>query len=164
MDCDRHRDDSSGNLPKGVLGIDCPRRSSRKAASLPIRLRNEELGPIWEEEAETEVLSRYGAGLRCRHFVEADRILVMVRKDNGRRVNARVRYCRYNPDGRRELGIEFIGSDNFWGLDWNRPEPVESQPEQFRTPSGPAQGEPVLENPTQASAQENAGKQPERSG
>ena len=124
-------------------GIQCPRRSPRRAASLPVRLRNEELGPIWEEEAEIDVLSRYGAGLRCRHFVEPERILVIVRKDNWRRVKARVRYCRYNPDGEREVGVEFISIDNFWGLDWNYSEPVESRPEQIRTPSGPAQGEPV---------------------
>jgi hypothetical protein len=47
-----------------------------------------------------------------------------------------VRYSRYNPDGKRELGIEFIDNDNFWDLDWNSSEPVDSQPEQIRTPSG----------------------------
>jgi hypothetical protein len=50
-----------------------------------------------------------------------------------------VRYSRFNPDGKRELGIEFITNDNFWGLDWNSSEPIDSQPEQIRTPSGLAQ-------------------------
>lgn len=65
--------------------------------------------------------------------------MIIVRRDTGRRAKARVRYCRYNPDGRRELGIEFIDNDNFWGLDWNSSEPIDSQPEQIRTPSGRAQ-------------------------
>jgi hypothetical protein len=102
-------------------------------------LRNEELGPVWEEETETQIVSRCGAGLRCRHLVSAESIVVVVRRDTGRRAKARVRYSRYNPDGKRELGIEFIDNDNFWGLDWNSSEPIDSQPEQIRTPSGLAQ-------------------------
>jgi hypothetical protein len=102
-------------------------------------LRNEELGPVWEEETETQIVSRCGAGLRCRHLVSAESIVVVIRRDTGLRAKARVRYSRYNPDGKRELGIEFIDNDNFWGLDWNSSEPIDSQPEQIRTPSGLAQ-------------------------
>ena len=126
--------------PYGVVpGIQCPRRSDRKTTSFPIWLRNEELGPVWEEETETQMVSRCGAGLRCRHFVSAESIVVIVRQDTGRRAKARVRYSRFHPDGKRELGIEFIANDNFWGLDWNSSEPVDSKPEQIRTPSGLAQ-------------------------
>jgi hypothetical protein len=46
-----------------------------------------------------------------------------------------VRYSRYNPDGKRELGVEFIDSDNFWGLDWNSSEPGDSRPELASTRS-----------------------------
>lgn len=122
-------------------------------------LRNEERGPIWEEDTETQVVSRYGAGLRCRHFVESERILVIVRRDDGRRVNARVRYCRNNPSGKRDVGIEFIGADNFWGLDWDHPKAAESQPEHLRTPSGPSQGETDPECQAQVTAPDNAGAQ-----
>jgi hypothetical protein len=121
----------------GVIpGIECPRRSNRKITSFPIWLRNEGLGPVWEEETETQIVSRCGAGLRCRHLVSAETIVVIVRRDTGQRAKARVRYSRYNPDGKRELGIEFIDNDNFWGLDWNASEPIDSQPGQIRTPSG----------------------------
>jgi len=119
--------------------IQCPRRSDRKIASFPIWLRNEDMGPVWEEETETQMVSRCGAGLRCRHLVSAESLVVIVRQDTGRRAKARVRYSRFNPDGKRELGIEFIANENFWGLDWNSSESVDSPPEQIRTPSGLAQ-------------------------
>ena len=126
--------------PYGVIpGIECARRSNRKTTSFPIWLRNEGLGPVWEEETETQIVSRRGAGLRCRHLVSAETIVVIVRRDTGQRAKARVRYSRYNPDGKRELGIEFIDNDNFWDLDWNSSEPIDSQLEQIRTPSGLAQ-------------------------
>ena len=140
MDLNRQRDGPMNKPPYGVTpGIQCPRRSNRKTTSFPIWLRNEDLRPVWEEETETQIVSRCGAGLRCRHLVSAENIVVIVRQDTGRRAKARVRYSRYNPDGKRELGIEFIDNDNFWGLDWNSSEPIDSQPEQIRTPSGLAQ-------------------------
>jgi len=140
MDSNRQRDDPMSKPPYGVIpGIQCPRRSNRKTTSFPIWLRHEEPGPVWEEETETETVSRCGAGLRCRHLVSAESLVVIVRRDTGRRAKARVRYSRYNPAGKRELGIEFIDNDNFWDLDWNSSEPVDSQPEQIRTPSGLAQ-------------------------
>jgi hypothetical protein len=81
-------------------------------------LRREGRGRAWEEETETRVLSRYGAALQCRHSIGAGDTVVIVRKDNGRRANARVSYCQYDAEGRREVGIEFLSSDNFWGVDW----------------------------------------------
>src|ERR1700681_2046605 len=126
--------------PYGAIpGIECPRRSNRKITPFPIWLRNEGLGPVWEEETETQIVSRCGAGLRCRHLVSAESIVVIVRRDTGRRAKARVRYSRYNPDGKRELGIEFVDDNNFWSLDWNSSEHIDSLPEQIRTPSGLAQ-------------------------
>src|ERR1035437_3707286 len=140
MDSTRQRDDPMSKPPYGeILGIQCPRRSNRKTTSFPIWLRNEEPGPVWEEETETQIVSRCGAGLRCRHLVSAESIVVVIRRDTGLRAKARVRYSRYNPDGKRELGIEFIDNDNFWDLDWNSSEPIDSQPEQMRVPSGAAQ-------------------------
>ena len=105
------------------LGIKWFRRSLRKTASIPVWLRNEKLGPVWEEETDTQDVSRNGAGLRCRHLVQPGKLLVLVRRDNGQRANARVRYSQRSPKGERRLGIEFIDNDNFWDLDWNSPEP-----------------------------------------
>jgi Protein of unknown function (DUF2934) len=98
--------------------IHSSRRSTRQTVSFSVWLRNEEPRSTWEEETETQVVSRYGAALRCRHFVQADTILVILRRDNGQRAQARAKYCRYNSDGLRELGIELIGKDNFWDLEW----------------------------------------------
>lgn len=95
------------------------RRSLRKPACIPVWLRNEARGPIWEEETETHVVSRFGAGLHCRHSIVAESVVTIIRRDNGQRVFARVKYSRYSADGRREFGIEFIDKDNFWELDWN---------------------------------------------
>jgi hypothetical protein len=127
------------NPPNGVLGIQRPRRSNRQAMPFPIWLRNEEMGPTWEEETETQIVSRHGAGLRCRHLVSSKSMVVIVRRDTGQRAKAQVRYSQFNLDGKREVGIEFIDDDNFWSLDWNSSEPTDSQPEKLRTPSGPAQ-------------------------
>jgi hypothetical protein len=140
MDWSRHRDDHMRKPPSGVIPkIQFSRRSNRRATSFPIWLRNEALGAIWEEETETQIVSRYGAGLLCRHLVSAESILIVVHRDTGRRAKARVKYSRYNSDGKREVGIEFIDDNNFWGLDWNSSEPIYSQPEQMRVPSGVAQ-------------------------
>jgi general secretion pathway protein A len=104
------------------LGIQRLHRSLRKTASIQIWVRNEKLGTIWEEATETQDVSRFGARLRCRHLMQIGNMLVIVRRDDGRRVNARVRYSGYNPEGQRQLGIELIDNNDFWGLDWNLPE------------------------------------------
>jgi len=147
MESNRHRDTHAPE-PQNVvqLAIRVPRRSSRKTVSIPIWLRNEGRGSIWEEDTETVVVSRFGAGLRCRHSIGPESIVVIIRRDNGQQARARVRYSRYDPDGRRELGIEFIDKDDFWGFDWGSSEPVELRVEQIRTPSGPVQGEPDLDS------------------
>ncbi len=125
----------SNSLNAVITAIRSPRRSNRKAVTIPIWLRNEGLGAVWEEETETQIVSRCGAGLCCRHLASPESIVVIVRRDTGRRAKARVRYSRYNPDGKRELGVEFIDSDNFWGLDWNSSEPGDSRPELAGAPS-----------------------------
>ncbi len=123
------------------------RRSPRKTASIPVWLRREVHARTWEEETETQVLSRHGAGLQCRHAIEAGGALVVVRRDTGQRVNVRVSYCRYTADGSREIGIEFLNCDNFWGLDWNLPEQDGPQPETLRKSSRPSQDEPAKVDP-----------------
>jgi hypothetical protein len=127
MDSKRQRDNPQGEPTNSVLsGINSSRRSARKAVFLPIWLRNEEQRPIWEEETEAQVVSRYGAGLSCRHFVQAQNVVIVLRRDNGQRAKARVTHVRYDPDGKRQVGIEFIDKDNFWDLDWGSAKPVES--------------------------------------
>lgn len=94
------------------------RRSPRKPAFIRVWLRLETGPRIWEEETQTQVLSRHGAALECRHAVQPGEVLAIIRRDNGQRVNGRVAYCHYNSSGDREIGLELLGSDNFWNLSW----------------------------------------------
>lgn len=95
------------------------RRGPRIEASLPVWLRREDPGRTWEEESCTTAVSRHGAGLECRHFIEAGGTLVVSRRDNGRTAKARVAYCRFDAHGRRQVGIEFLDREDFWELDAN---------------------------------------------
>jgi PilZ domain len=92
------------------------RRSPRLQAAHPIWLRREDPGRSWEEETWTSTVSEHGAGLVCRHLVEPGGTLVLCRKGPGDRARARVVYCRYDGDGRRQIGVEFIDQNDFWEL------------------------------------------------
>jgi len=90
------------------------RRSPRTAASVPLWLRREDPGQTWEEEAWTSSISRHGAGLICRHRVEAGRELFLCRKDRGSRARARVVYSHFDSGGDRQIGLEILDRDDFW--------------------------------------------------
>lgn len=90
------------------------RRSSRVPASMSVWLRREDPGRTWEEETWTSSISRHGAGLVCRHLVETGSTLVVCRKGIGERSRARVVYCKYDGDGRRQIGVEFLDRNDFW--------------------------------------------------
>jgi PilZ domain len=92
------------------------RRSPRVQAALPIWLRREDPGRSWEEETWTSTVSEHGAGLVCRHLVEPGGTVVLCRKGPGDRARARVVYCRYDGNGRRQIGVEFIDQNDFWEL------------------------------------------------
>ena len=95
------------------------RQSPRLAASIPVELRCEEPGGAWEEETQTKQISRYGALLKCQHPVRAEEILLVVRLDTGRQVQARVARRQRKIGGVQEIGIEFLDRDNFWNMDWS---------------------------------------------
>ncbi len=95
------------------------RRSPRKVASIPVRLRCEEPGRGWEEDTRTVLLSRYGAALECQHPVETGQMLLVLRTDTGQRAYAQVALRQGKEDGRFEIGVEFLDCDNFWELDWS---------------------------------------------
>jgi len=95
------------------------RQSPRLAASIPVELRCEEPGGAWEEETQTKQISRYGALLKCQHPVRAEEILLVVRMDTGRQVQARVARRQRKIGGVQEIGIEFLDRDNFWNMDWS---------------------------------------------
>lgn len=99
------------------------RRSPRKAAVIPVRLTSEKLGGAWEEDTETVLVSRYGALVRCKHAAKAGETLQVIRADTGEKVLARVAWQRApgnsgNNNDDIRIGVEFLGCENFWGLDW----------------------------------------------
>jgi hypothetical protein len=102
------------------------RRSPRVAASVPVFLRREEAGQTWEEETWISTASHHGAGMTCRHLIEKGGTVILCRKDRGTRMRARVVYCRYDSQGRREIGVELFNPVEFWegGQKSRRPEPV----------------------------------------
>ncbi len=94
------------------------RRSPRKAASIPVRLASDKLGGTWEEETETVLVSRYGALVRCKHPAKAGDTLSLIRSDTGATAKARVAWQRPLGEEDVRIGVEFLGCENFWGLDW----------------------------------------------
>ncbi len=94
------------------------RRSPRKAAAIAVRLSSERLGGSWEEDTETVLVSRYGALVRCKHGAKAGETINVIRADTGERVLARVAWQRPNEHDDTRIGVEFVGCENFWGLDW----------------------------------------------
>lgn len=94
------------------------RRSPRKAAAIPVRLSSKRLGGAWEEETETVLVSRYGALVRCKHAAKAGDTLSVVRSDTGQTATARVAWQRPLGEEDVRIGVEFVGCENFWGLDW----------------------------------------------
>ncbi len=97
------------------------RRSHRLPISIPVRLRSEKPGRPWQEETHTQMLSRFGASVECKHEVTAGEILEIVRLDTEDRVQVRVAWAQKKSSGRSEVGLEFVSVKNFWNLDWNVP-------------------------------------------
>lgn len=94
------------------------RRSPRKLAAIAVRLSSEKIGGAWEEDTETVLVSRYGALVRCKHPAKAGETVQVQRADTGESALARVAWQR--PTGAEDVrvGVEFLSSENFWGLDW----------------------------------------------
>jgi hypothetical protein len=93
------------------------RRSQRFAASVPVWLRREDPGRMWEEQTWTSSISRHGASFLCNRPVEVGGEVVLCRRDKGNRIRAKVVYCRYDADGRREMGVELLDKADFWDLE-----------------------------------------------
>lgn len=90
------------------------RRSPRACKSVLVWLRREDPGQTWEEETCTSSISRYGAGLACRHRVEPGQTVFLCRKDKGGRARARIVYAHFDSSGDRQIGLELLDRDDFW--------------------------------------------------
>jgi hypothetical protein len=98
------------------------RRSPRRAASIDVRLSCDKLGNAWEEITQTVLLSQHGAALKCDRPTKPGDAVVLERLDTGQKVNARVAWHRSEDKSGIRIGIEFVGCDNFWGIDWGEVE------------------------------------------
>jgi hypothetical protein len=94
------------------------RRSPRKVATIAVRLSSEKLGSAWEEDTETVLVSRYGALVRCKHAAKAGETIHVIRVDTGEKALARIAWQRPLGNDEIRIGVEFVASENFWGLDW----------------------------------------------
>jgi hypothetical protein len=95
------------------------RRSPRKVASIAVRLSSEKLGGAWQETTETVLVSQYGASVRCSHTAKVGETLHIERADTGQTAVAKVAWQRTVGNDDIRLGVEFVGCENFWGLDWS---------------------------------------------
>ena len=112
------------------------RRSPRKVLAIPVRLLSEDPRERWEEDTETVTVSRCGALVRSQHSAELDQRLRVLRPDEGRQARARVAWCPPERETNPLLAVEFIDSDNFWGLDWGAIETeLMGQGDQPRSPN-----------------------------
>jgi len=94
------------------------RRSSRRTQSIAVRLSSDKIGGTWEEDAETVLLSKHGASVRCNHAAKPGETLNLLRFDTGQKVEARVAWRQQLSKDDIRIGVEFIEVENFWGLDW----------------------------------------------
>jgi hypothetical protein len=94
------------------------RRSPRKAASIAVRISSEKLGGAWEENTETVLLSQFGASVKCSHTAKTGETIQILRADTGQKAEARIAWQRASENDGLRIGVEFIGCENFWELDW----------------------------------------------
>jgi hypothetical protein len=100
------------------------RRGPRVPARMAITLRSENPDAPWEDHAETQLLSRHGAQLICRHDAAIGDRLTCIRLDNGGRVEAQVVWARSQGNGEMEMGVEFLTDVNFWNFRSGSPTPL----------------------------------------
>jgi hypothetical protein len=90
------------------------RRSPRSVMNITIRLISEMPGRCWWEETHTVDVSRHGSRIICKHAVENDDILKVLRLDTTAQIEVRVTWHRRTTCGIHEIGVEAIGSKAFW--------------------------------------------------
>lgn len=94
------------------------RRSARLAMRLKVVLSgtNAQAQPF-EERTETVEVSKYGAKVHTREDLKIGSLLSLSRPDSDRASKFKVAYqANRDVEGRRETGIEFVGVDTFWGI------------------------------------------------
>lgn len=104
-----------------------PRRSGRVSRRLPVIVgwQGDE-GYQLQQAAETQVLSKHGALVLLFSPLQAGQLLRVLLPESGRETTARVVWARISKiAGRVEVGLEFMGAEDFWGIEFPPPEPPE---------------------------------------
>lgn len=97
----------------------------RRSGRLPVRVKVHLTGSdtrsgAFDERTETIEVSKYGAKVSVHHELRVGAILDLERPDADRTSRFKVVY-QDSPDpstGQRETGIEFVGVDSFWGIEF----------------------------------------------
>src|SRR5438094_9926860 len=95
------------------------RRSGRMVLRLSVTISGADVkSSHFEERTETLEVSKYGAKIRLSHELKIGGLLTLFRPDTERRSEFRVVFqsAPEPASGRRETGIEFVGVDGFWGV------------------------------------------------
>jgi len=96
----------------------------RRSARIPRRMSvvlswRDADGRPQQESAETEFLSRHGAMLLSFSELEPGQLLRVSVPDTGKKGVSRVVYVRAAPvGGRMEVGLEVLGAENIWEMDF----------------------------------------------
>ncbi len=104
--------------PSSMSDSTARRRSARLAMRLKVVLSgvNAQSQPF-EERTETLEVSKYGAKVFTHEDLKVGSLLSLVRPDSDRASKFKVAYQAVrDAEGRRETGIEFVGVDTFWGI------------------------------------------------
>ncbi len=98
------------------------RRSNRIPLEIPIYIRVQKGSALEEEEAQTQVISRYGAMVVCRQDLMIGDKFQLVKAASGQTAQAHVVWRKKSwPSRAWQMGVEIMGQDNFWGLHWSPP-------------------------------------------
>lgn len=75
-----------------------------------------------DDPAETILLSKYGCSLTCHHRFKIGHEVFVLYPERDRSVRARVVYREITGGSEKvSLALEFVGSDNFWGIEFPPP-------------------------------------------
>jgi hypothetical protein len=90
------------------------RRSSRRSASIPVRISSVGMMQSWQEDTRTLVISQHGASLLTSRPVRIGERIEIARRDAERRGVARVVWANPQRSGGSEIGIEILDCGDFW--------------------------------------------------
>lgn len=131
---------SVGLLPEELEGVKLKqRRTARILRRLPVVLSwQDDEGHPQQEAGETQLLSRYGALVLTFTEFQPGQLLRVTVPDTGTQGVARVVWVRASQlAGRVEVGLEILGAEDFWGIEFPPHRPGTSEEEWQERRRGP---------------------------